>query len=622
MFSNVARPPQFQPRHLDHQLPFDSLNTPYDLTESAWPATYGHHGVRSHPHQQIQQRYAYPVQRTNSNDAASQNNAKSSNASEHTLRRKTPNGTLAAGYDGTPVDKTIQQPATKHILVSSPGEGRVLSPQSALSLDLWQQHPLDQSSTGFSQNFPPPYNYDAGRNNGFSTGISPGGSWIRALNNYAPGIDSVLNQTLPMQSTQRYYFHHGSTIPTVLPATLQPFPGPTASAGAGPYGPYWPDGVYIPYRPAAQRDSRFQNLAFHGTAFLGSGLHDVYQSAVNRASVPPSNLDTPPQYTFNQASSNLAQTLQHQNYPTEHFSQPSFPKRHIQKQSFDSFRDQPVPLSYHNRSQYPESESFPNTFSHSILDWQHVGDHGSHQPPTADTCTRSGNAEFKEKVLSWAHSVYVDLLANLHHAKRNNMYKGQGDGHGRHSSKPNIYPKPPRQPGSDFSAQQNQNEAAHHHNQHSGAIESQNSNHQFSHKMMRQEDGAELRHGDQNSRPNTAIHSPSRANSNNFDSRGQFGQSRHSLNTSSNYPVDYRTLRRTSSSAVSRVYSPQQSEASIMTSAMAALEMLTNLCQESGWEWIDGMLLGGCLAYGLGDYNKAMRWYSRILARDSSYVKC
>lgn len=59
-------------------------------------------------------------------------------------------------------------------------------------------------------------------------------------------------------------------------------------------------------------------------------------------------------------------------------------------------------------------------------------------------------------------------------------------------------------------------------------------------------------------------------------------------------------------------------ENSTTANAMSALEMLSHLCMESGWEWIDGMLLGGCLAYGLGDYPKAMRWYSRIIARDAT----
>jgi hypothetical protein len=59
-------------------------------------------------------------------------------------------------------------------------------------------------------------------------------------------------------------------------------------------------------------------------------------------------------------------------------------------------------------------------------------------------------------------------------------------------------------------------------------------------------------------------------------------------------------------------------ENSTTANAISALEMLSHLCMESGWEWIDGMLLGGCLAYGLGDYHKAMRWYSRIIARDAT----
>lgn len=36
---------------------------------------------------------------------------------EHMLRRKTPNGTLAAGYDGTPVQWASKAPALKHVLL-------------------------------------------------------------------------------------------------------------------------------------------------------------------------------------------------------------------------------------------------------------------------------------------------------------------------------------------------------------------------------------------------------------------------------------------------------------------------------------------------------------------------
>ena len=34
------------------------------------------------------------------------------------------------------------------------------------------------------------------------------------------------------------------------------------------------------------------------------------------------------------------------------------------------------------------------------------------------------------------------------------------------------------------------------------------------------------------------------------------------------------------------------------------------------WSWIDGILLGGCLAYALGDYQKAQDWYKHILTLD------
>ena len=59
---------------------------------------------------------------------------------------------------------------------------------------------------------------------------------------------------------------------------------------------------------------------------------------------------------------------------------------------------------------------------------------------------------------------------------------------------------------------------------------------------------------------------------------------------------------------------------SVKDMAKSALEMIGDLCRESGWRWIDGMLLGGCLAYGLEQYEKALDWYSKIIAIDSRYL--
>jgi hypothetical protein len=82
-------------------------------------------------------------------------------------------------------------------------------------------------------------------------------------------------------------------------------------------------------------------------------------------------------------------------------------------------------------------------------------------------------------------------------------------------------------------------------------------------------------------------------------------------------PADrVRNLRREtdqSSTATSLVPSRDQFP---VQNAVTALESMTTLCQDSSWRWIDGILLGGSLAYALGEYQKANDWYSKILALD------
>ncbi|KAI5810081.1 glycosyl transferase family 41-domain-containing protein [Peziza echinospora] len=52
-----------------------------------------------------------------------------------------------------------------------------------------------------------------------------------------------------------------------------------------------------------------------------------------------------------------------------------------------------------------------------------------------------------------------------------------------------------------------------------------------------------------------------------------------------------------------------------------ALETLQRLSAESGWRWLDGMLLGGCIAHALNDLNSALSWYSKIIEIDASHVE-
>ncbi|KAL1988123.1 hypothetical protein VTN96DRAFT_1154 [Rasamsonia emersonii] len=539
MYPSVAVPPQFQPHHhMDQRLNYDPLARPYDLNGATVQANKT--AFNSIP------RFPQPVQRSDSHDLRSNDPNKVANVGEHALRRKTPNGTLAAGYDGTPGDRTIQPPAAKHLLVSSLEPGQVLPSQSTLPVENWQPVTLDQTASAQYPNFPPVYNkQDPNRtNNGLANDQVQGGggagpSWVRSLN-VQPGMDSVLHQTVPMQPSQRYYLQNGPSIPTVMPATLQqPCLGPTAPVGTGPYGPYWPDGAYIPYRPAALRDTRFlPNNQFANNPNTPQ-IYDPNQPPYGPTSLPASGLSTPG-LSWNQGPpppmnhEPFLQPPQQQNFPPRYPHQNTLPY-HVRNAN----------VLNSNVSTHPQGEA---------VGWP--GSHPSRNIPPSDISSRAQNAEFKEKVLSWAHGVYVDLLATLN-ARRQSLSKPGVDGQPQRPPKPSIYPKPPRQPGLDFSS------------------------------------------------------------SSDIQRHNGYPAARYDLYTQNPGLAQ----RPASGAALPRVAGPYQNENSTMATAASALEMLTNLCMESGWEWIDGMLLGGCLAYGLGDYDKAMRWYSRIIERDDKHVE-
>lgn len=571
MFPTVAQFPSVQPHHHLHYPAYDTLQQPYDLNDPTFhaqndPSTL-FHDSSSRTRTRLQ--LPHPVQRLDIRDASGTSST-SNSTGEHALRRKTPNGTLAAGYDGTPGDTTIQ-PATKHILVSPMDSSQFLSPQAGLQPEAWQPATLDQSFAKH-MNFPPVFKNDG--NNAMAAGEvvhdANGTSWVRPVN-YPPGIDSVLNQSLPLQASQRYILHNGAYIPTVLPATLQQCVGPTVSAGTGPFGPYWPDGVYIPYRPAAFRDSRFGSPTPTGSPFF-----DPNQPKQTTFNPPPIPLDT-------RADSGLAWAQSAAGIPThDHLMKNHFPPRHSDQ------------LPYHARVNRPVSGYSPTPLNNETMAWKGRTSAHSFQPQGPPATV---NVEFKEKILSWAHRVYVDLLATIHQARRNSISNGGVDGQNQRFLKPSIYPKPPRQPGLDFS-QSTVPEITRH-----------NSYPSTQYDLERQKLGllANARMGD--ATPVSIGH-------------GNIHGRRPSLNQFSQHRSSDAQIRDTGrfpgATTTPRFPGTVFNEGSPVANAVSALEMLSHLCMESRWEWIDGMLLGGCLAYGLGDYHKAMRWYSRIIARDAT----
>ncbi|PNP51445.1 hypothetical protein THARTR1_07885 [Trichoderma harzianum] len=77
----------------------------------------------------------------------------------------------------------------------------------------------------------------------------------------------------------------------------------------------------------------------------------------------------------------------------------------------------------------------------------------------------------------------------------------------------------------------------------------------------------------------------------------------------------------TASSSLGTLGPAAMAKALPILNAKTSLDILKNLCEQSDWKWIDGILLGGCLLYGLSRFEDAVEWFSRVLALDSSHVE-
>ncbi len=458
--------------------------------------------------------------------------------SEHMLRRKTPNGTLAAGYDGTPVQWSSKAPALKHVVLPM---SETCSGQHGGYLSSTADHPRNRRRSGSSGwHYQQPATQIGGFNflDGEMRMISEPVNWTQ-LPPISDPSNNVWDHIRKYQAIT-YYPNNDMQVPTVLQPAYQPSPGPTASNDGGLYGPYWPDGKFVPYRPAAIREQGHLNP--------------------NRAI-----------YDFNRGPEQYSQTRTELLPP---FRQPSFNSNVLQR-SGNAPHSSPDSVLRYSEDRY---SSLSQSHSHlpNINLYSSISD-GS-RTPTAQSTNRTSNPRFKEKTLSWAHSIYVDLLAFIHQSRKENRQSRHSGGF-RTYSKNSIYPKPPRQPSSSIGSS------------HWGDF-----NDEATGRNPRSHSG-------------NMIASPHRTTGS-FNSIGwqaAHGQVESWHHGKSNQDVPH---------YISPFQASHPHASSPMNKAKEALEMLTTLCDQSGWCWIDGMLLGGCLAYGLEDYHKALDWYSKIIALD------
>lgn len=532
-----------------------------------------------------------------------------SEASEHMLRRKTPNGTLAAGYDGSPVEWTKRPHMMKHLLLPAsntssqttypyPLTERISqrsSPQNAhfVNSGVGEQHGAQKSKS----NVPLNTTVQGAKS---SDEVEVDSRW--RSNSIPPtSLDSVLDQ--PYSHHHHYNLAGSQQIPTVLQPMWPPCLGPTSLHSPGPYGPYWPDGAFEPYRPAPLRDPRFQYQSSEPTIDL---LAPQPPPVSHYGQWLQAHSDS--QY-IQAADHSVMSASVHDERRHEMLASPNHIHDSINKvgsifSTAPTQQQYGIPLAYRNKPAAWKDESartFNDIYSHpglanSELCTPSLLSH--HNPAVSDT-----NAHFREKVLMWAHRIYGGLLTSIEQTRRKNLNEHSNSGIQQQSS---CYTNPPRRPYPSWSNNHGRNNRSCDLNI-ATQIPLKDVNKALDQPLtaVRATKGSPGGHvsAPQLSSPNCVSSHQSRRR----------WQMRDGGSRSCSFAAQ--------SSYVPPHLSPDMHATSPSAAAVYAMEMLTRLCQESGLEWTDGMLLTGCLAYGLSDYNKAMKWYLKVLQRDANNVE-
>jgi hypothetical protein len=580
-----------------------------DAVLEAMPQIRRTEDVQQHQNFRKPQQYAHPILSPSTRHGPQQSllelPSQRAERSEHMLRRKTPNGTLAAGYDGTPVEWTTRPHAQKHILMPvSDGVTQPVQQIPPVNGHLEQTYANSQSAHSMRLEGPSFGKWRQGPQSpyekcgagavaeGESAGNTGGNLW-RQKAQQAPSLDSMLHQA---PSIHQFYDMGGyQQVPTVLQPMWPPSIGPTSSNAQGPYGPYWPNGAFEPYRPAALRDKRFH------AQFANFSINDPSDMQINPQNSPQRRNETP-SGLYSDGYGQWSMNGFAGRFGTESTSQEQsiIRRQDIESLRHDADQVQPTAVEYRDRPipiRYTTGKNTDAAWSPMSSPTQTL------TPFPAEGSRQATQLQFKEKVLVWAHRMYVNLLASIQLARRQNQERPQQNG--RHQSQPNIFPRPPRHPItisrriSDMSRNDLQptgtyqeRDGAPHANESTDVIDVSRThpvNSTDVYWSYRTDTGPQSEMDPRGTRPST--HPQMQIGHHHSDGRQELG---HTV------PL------------VSHETQPSR----ITVDASAALEMLVRLSRESGWKWTDGLLLGGCLAYGLGDYEKALQWYAKVLAID------
>ncbi|KAI0016748.1 glycosyl transferase family 41-domain-containing protein [Xylariomycetidae sp. FL0641] len=441
-----------------------------------------------------------------------------SDHNEHHLRRKTPNGTIDAGYDGSPAQLASGPPPLKHMILS--GSSHPSPGAASLQLDYRSAHrPTTQSTPDAwayqpSLSFGPRDTAALGRPEALLPPFP--GHWQGDSRTYDFHHDNPMGFVANGDPIAYLPYNNGVRVPTALQPTYQQSPGPAIFNNGGLLPPpTWPEPGFPSYHNhmAQAGAPNYHGLNHAPASHLRSP--DPLMSA-------GSPLHTPPLY---ERSPGCFQAPSHR---------------------FESLTLDPA---RYRSAGVPCVETPPAT-----------------------------PARFRERALAQAHKAYIDLLTYLHHQKKASSRSSGGT---RSSSKMVIFPKLPRPPC--------------HSSNSVGSLQSP---------------GSQV-HVDASKRDYVGIPFQSHLQSSMGHSRGNDMPA----------PPFYHLFSGDSIRA-SGVETPAgRFVTTPVSAAKAAVEMLTHLCEQSGWKWIDGILLGGCLHYGIEHYEQSLDWFQRIISLDENHVE-
>ncbi|KAL9030326.1 MAG: hypothetical protein Q9196_001538 [Gyalolechia fulgens] len=366
---------------------------------------------------------------------------------EHMLRRKTPNGTLAAGYDGGHIEWGCRRPANKHFLaLASNGAGDETTRPNAS---------YEKTYSPYVKELPPDLNDEQSAETRYDRYGALRQNWEtyspvndiskqpeNGVNHFpVPGLDSVLYQGSP--SHQLSHYPGSQQIPMVMQPMWPPCAGITSLNSPGPYGPYWPNGAFVPYRPAPVRDPRYEPGASRHALSGASHDSELDLESSSRSSygiLTPSEAATSMDFS---SWSPMGQSVAPDGFKTipstflGHRMAPSSKDTGLNTYG-DNFLESPA----HNEQHAPLHKSdgrLPLVFP--IRSSQHSTHPYSHG-------TETNNVQFKDKVLVWAHRVYVRLLSLRQQTRRT----GPNVQYHNHRYVPDsVLPKLPQQAFSELS---------------------------------------------------------------------------------------------------------------------------------------------------------------------------